>query len=501
MRSIVLLLFIVKFTIGLILRKHNGSPITAFDLAPRHQQHHIHKYFSSILNQPISYQIHNEQVSLKINANGLNDIQSPIINVVDYGADPFGILDSTLAFQKAIKDALSRGAPNTNLTQSIHDCGGATINLQGGDYLISETLLIPAGYGNMRITDGTIRANKNFSNATISFLLYIGEGNGKPNQFINIDHMLFDGKNIVFGCIHLRNAIMTDIGPQIFILGYNEAGIQTTKGHSLYLLDAWMGEYLGSDPRKNNYTASTATSIQLHSSDCAIFEVVIFSSRVGMNITGGGNIINSVHTWNLKNQYGGIGIILATKARLINCYLDGNDLLLLAPITANIENTFFLKDGTLVLKTRINNFTINALTVINSQYNGGNGSTVSIRLDETNGKFKNVNDVYVDNNLVSSISGYRYRSTNCRKTLRQIMMTEWKFDFSDCLLFDNIPIQWVQYTMELNEEQNMDFGIESIVKRTNGLIVSVVTNKACNATVYIVVDQARRAQVGRNLSP
>ena len=88
---------------------------------------------------------------------------APIIWVTDYGGDPSGKTDSTSALKQAINVALTMGAPNANLSNGIHDCGGATIHLGGGDYLISSPLIIPENYGNLRIIDGTIRAANNFS--------------------------------------------------------------------------------------------------------------------------------------------------------------------------------------------------------------------------------------------------------------------------------------------------------------------------------------------------
>eukprot|EP01084_Bolivina_argentea_P180127 311196_1 len=91
----------------------------------------------------------------------INYSLNPIISITEFGGDWKGINDSTHAFQNAIALAVTYGSANHNMTGLIKDCGGVTIDLQGGDYLISNTLQIPQLYGNIRIIDGTIRAAKN----------------------------------------------------------------------------------------------------------------------------------------------------------------------------------------------------------------------------------------------------------------------------------------------------------------------------------------------------
>ena len=87
----------------------------------------------------------------------------PIIDV-SFGANPseIGFNIST----KAIAMELTYGSPTSYLSNGIHDCGGATIGLSGGDYLISSPLIIPQNYGNLRIIDGTIRASSSFTPKT-----------------------------------------------------------------------------------------------------------------------------------------------------------------------------------------------------------------------------------------------------------------------------------------------------------------------------------------------
>lgn len=68
-----------------------------------------------------------------------------------YGADPTGNSDSTDALLAAIADA-AKGPSKGFLMNGIIDLGGAQINLQGGNYLISKPLHFPmAGVGNLMV--------------------------------------------------------------------------------------------------------------------------------------------------------------------------------------------------------------------------------------------------------------------------------------------------------------------------------------------------------------
>ena len=74
-----------------------------------------------------------------------------LYQVISYGADPTGKLDSTEALLEAITDAFN-GPSEGFLMKGIKNLGGAHINLQGGNYLISKPLRLPAaGVGNLMV--------------------------------------------------------------------------------------------------------------------------------------------------------------------------------------------------------------------------------------------------------------------------------------------------------------------------------------------------------------
>lgn len=71
-------------------------------------------------------------VSKQITASAMRGFMSPVRNVLDYGADPTGIADSSAAIQDAI-DA------------SVGADGGGIVYIPSGDYLIATSLILYSG--------------------------------------------------------------------------------------------------------------------------------------------------------------------------------------------------------------------------------------------------------------------------------------------------------------------------------------------------------------------
>ena len=94
------------------------------------------------------------------------------------------------------------------------------------------------------------------------------------------------------------------------------------RGFELTVMQSWVGEFWFSDRRKENGTASTALGIDKNSNDGDVIDVVVFSSRIGLVVNGEANWISAVHTWNLADGNGGIGILVnRSQVRLDGNYL------------------------------------------------------------------------------------------------------------------------------------------------------------------------------------
>ena len=75
-----------------------------------------------------------------------------VYHVTSYGADPTGRMDSTDAILRAISEAVVQCPSEGSLIEGIKNLGGAQVNLEGGNYLISRPLRLPAtGLGNLMV--------------------------------------------------------------------------------------------------------------------------------------------------------------------------------------------------------------------------------------------------------------------------------------------------------------------------------------------------------------
>lgn len=73
-------------------------------------------------------------------------------HVTEYGADPTGVADSTSAIARAVADAF-RPPTSSTLLSGIPDLGGAEVDLDGGVYVLTSPLSLPAsGGGNFKVS-------------------------------------------------------------------------------------------------------------------------------------------------------------------------------------------------------------------------------------------------------------------------------------------------------------------------------------------------------------
>ena len=137
-----------------------------------------------------------------------------VFRPTDFGADPSGIRDSTQAMRKTIS-AL------TNATGGARDLGGAVLDLEGGLFLISESLAVQAGFDHFTLQSGTIRASGSFQLG--SPLLTIGSmkgGKGSANKDVNIQAITLDGGGRVSTALAVLNGQYVNVGPAVMIYGF-----------------------------------------------------------------------------------------------------------------------------------------------------------------------------------------------------------------------------------------------------------------------------------------
>lgn len=83
------------------------------------------------------------------------------VTPVQFGGDPTGQSDSTSALLKAVEFCVNASSFHKTRTfpDGAGDAGGCTVDLEGGEFLISETLVIPTYTSNVRIQTGSLVAN------------------------------------------------------------------------------------------------------------------------------------------------------------------------------------------------------------------------------------------------------------------------------------------------------------------------------------------------------
>ncbi|XP_006850397.3 polygalacturonase QRT3, partial [Amborella trichopoda] len=186
---------------------------------------------------------------------------SRILYVTAYGADPTGKTDSTDALLRAISDAF-RPQNSHRLMPGIPDLGGAQIHLEGGSYLISRPLRLPAsGGGNLMIHSGSLRSTDDFPSDRHLIELWpesvpkldtrngdAAKAYGAPSgatflyENIRLKDLLLDA-NFRGGGIALINSLRTTID-NCYITHFSTDAILVQGGHESYIHNSFLGQHI-----------------------------------------------------------------------------------------------------------------------------------------------------------------------------------------------------------------------------------------------------------------
>lgn len=427
---------------------------------------------------------------------------SRVYHATDYGADPTGKTDSTSALMKAIDDAFK--APNDrNLMPGITDLGGAELHLDGGSYLVSSPIKLPASKGgNFKIHSGSLIASDDFPNGRFLIELWanpssesaatedvvslaVTSSSNYDYEYITIRDLLLDA-NFRCGGIAVVNSLRTTIN-NCYITHFQTTGIWVKDGHESYISTSYLGQHItaGNDPNEKNFSG---TGIKLIGNDNAVTDVVIFSAETGILITGQANVITGVHCYNKATGFGGTGIYLKlpglTQTRIVNCYLDFNGIVSEDPVQLVVSNCFFLGGGNIVLKSV--NGKMSGVNIVDNMFSGGGNGVDIVKLDESNGPFKDIDQVIVHRN---NVDGMRLKTTVAKATVVG-NGTLWTVDFSPVLLFQD-RIEHVQYTLQTSSA----FPNHALRNVSQNKVV-IESENAVNARVDVSVDQS----VGNSIS-
>eukprot|EP00755_Sulcionema_specki_P004802 Sspe_Gene.31041::Locus_15325_Transcript_3_3_Confidence_0.500_Length_1633::g.31041::m.31041 len=289
------------------------------------------------------------------------------------GADPTGRNDSTAAVQAAMKHCTDLGKMTPGeFAVGAQDLGGCVVDLAGGEYMISQSLVVPSFTANLRVQGGSLRANPNGFKG--DFLLVIGNAPCRTHQGSCVMDMQFhdlflDGSHVAGG-MQINDVMGVTVGPGAYFLNFTGYGIQVNGGHEVMVNECWLGEH-NFDFRYGT-TKPTATAIQINSNDHYVTNTIVFASLVGMDVNGAANMIEGVHVWfpwNVAEQFGATAFLVRKgQNRFVGCYVDNSKMVLQDPVHVVITASFMLGSTVHITGTKAERLQITA-----SEFQGNGG--------------------------------------------------------------------------------------------------------------------------------
>ncbi|KAL5098066.1 hypothetical protein RYX36_002393 [Vicia faba] len=368
--------------------------------------------------------------------------------------------------------------------EGINNLGGAQVNLEGGNYLINRSLMLPvSGIGNLMIHGGTLKASDDFPIDGYIIDLSSTSYNEKDSynfEYITLKDLLLDS-NFRGGGISVINSLRTNID-NCYITHFTTNGILVQSGHETYIRNSFLGQHItvGGDKAERNFSG---IAINLQGNDNVVTDVVIFSAQIEIMVTGQANIFSGVHCYNKATGLGGTGIYLKlpglTQTRIVNSYMDYISIVAEDPVQLHISSSFFLGDVNIVLKYM--NGVLNGVTIVDNMFSGSNQGVEIVHLDKSNSPFHQIDQVIVDRNIARGMS----LKASVVKMFMQGNETLWNVDFNNVLLFPNL-IKNVQYSLS---SIGRSFPRHAIRNVSDNRVV-IQTNKVVTANVFVTVDQS-----------
>lgn len=418
-----------------------------------------------------------------------------VYHVSSYGADPTGKTDSTEALMKVFAE-VANGGTNGVLMAGISNLGGAEINFDGGDYLISQPLQFPnSRLGNIMIHGGTLHASDNFP--TDRFLIELSSSSSTTEseettasvgqklssspssynfEYVTFKDLMLDS-NFRGGGISIINSLRTGVD-NCYITHFTTEGIRVQGGHETLIRSSFIGQHItaGDDPGERNFSG---TGITLMGNDNVVSDVVIFSASTGILVSGQANLISGVHCYNKATSFGGTGIYLKlpglTQTRIVNSYLDYTGIVAEDPVQLTVSNTFFLGDAFVTFKSVKG--IVKGVNIVDNMFSGSGKGVDIVQLD---GQFGNIDQVLIDRN---NVDGMNLKGTIARAAV-QGNGSSWIADFNGVLLFPNL-IKHVQYTLSTTGDSFPMYALRNVSDNR----VTIESNLASPTSVYVMVDQ------------
>ena len=431
-----------------------------------------------------------------------------------YGADPTGLADSTAAFAACLRALLARNSSGHADEGGTTDLGGAVMDLQGGDYLVSAPLVFPSNYSNYGLIHGTLRASAGFPPG--AFLVEVGTPGAYCSNWgdscsenASLEDLLLDGSGVAGGGVRFNAVIGVNAGPDLFVVNFTDKGIVLEGGHEVLLHQSWVGACWYTPPSAcwlNSSALGNTTGIWVNGNDHLIDSTIVFAAQSGIVVDGAANLLTAVHTWNTQSgslpSAAGIAVNV-WQNRLVSPYLDFVPLVLKGAALTTVTGAFFLGGAQLVFVPHPSGYPVQGVVVTGSQYADSGDAPDVVALDDALPGFTGLQDVTITGAMSDSPTMPR-RSTVCTLTQRAAP-PPWVFDFAPCLAFDATrnatAIQTISVAAVRTEEGGAPF--VALADAAQGAVVTVRAYSAgpgsglpAHATVTVTVDQSTRPRGG-----
>ena len=276
---------------------------------------------------------------------------------VDFGADPSGVLDSTVALQLAIDAALAvtNPSPWCNVSKPSHN---TAVDLGGGTYRINNTLWLGKGL-TFRLCCGGLIAGASFPDDAFAI------SGGGQLEGVTIHDVAFDMMRKGQGALHFDSTLRVHLD-RLFIHHYTAYGIRVDQGHEVHVHNCWLGEWGWSESPHNSPAANlTGVAIEIDGQDHWLSDIIIFSGLRGIVLHGGASVLTNTHIYNGGNE--SALEISGHSVRVLGSYFDFNRVVIVDPVAVDVSHSFFLGGVGIELRASKPGAIIDGLSLIANQ--------------------------------------------------------------------------------------------------------------------------------------